>query len=73
MTENCPCALTSAELDVLAMAAGDLPWESGAWVNACFEYLKDTGLVTPTALLTERGRMVYEGIDKTHETGYNMV
>ena len=66
MTENCPCQLTSAELDVLAMVAGDLPWEQGAWVNVCHEFLTESGLVTKASILTERGRMVYEGLDKTH-------
>jgi hypothetical protein len=33
------------DLEVLEMVARQRPWEQGAWVNICYEYLLDLGYV----------------------------
>lgn len=46
------------ELEVLRMLAGVTPWQKGAWVNACVEYLGDIGLCTrfPPYEITQQGK-----------------
>lgn len=43
------------EILVLKMMNGDIPWESGAWVNACVEYLKEGGYCTQEKI-TDKGK-----------------
>lgn len=51
---------TKHERQVLEMVDGSRQWESGAWVNACLEFLRDSGLITEYIgaypALTDAGR-----------------
>jgi hypothetical protein len=46
------------EVEVLEMLAGEREWESGAWVNACIDFLQDFGYCTRGGVLkiTDAGR-----------------
>lgn len=44
------------ERKVLQMANGEIPWEKGAWVNACAEFLASDGLMTNEGHITSEGR-----------------
>lgn len=56
--KNCPCGLTTSEIEVLEMSGGIRPWEQGSWVNACVEFLEGFGLMTRDGDLTKRGQIV---------------
>lgn len=51
--------LTSHEIEVLRMLAGEIPATWGAWVAACLEYLSGVGLCTrgPNYQITDSGRV----------------
>lgn len=48
--------LTSHEIEVLQMLAGEREVESGAWVNACFEFLQEFEYCTRIGTVTDKGR-----------------
>lgn len=48
--------LTPSEYLVLQMAAGHVPWQKGAWVNACAEFLMEDGLINRSTILTNKGK-----------------
>lgn len=50
------------EIKILKMMNGDIPWESGSWVNACFEFLQEMGLSTRAGTITEKGKKFLDGI-----------
>lgn len=51
---------TEHEIKVMKMMAGQIPWESGSWVNACVEFLREMGLCTRVRKLTEKGQKVLD-------------
>lgn len=48
--------LTHHEIKVMKMAGDRIPWEKGAWVNACVEFLSGINYLTKEGYLTEAGR-----------------
>jgi hypothetical protein len=57
--------LTSHEIEVLEMFAGQREWEHGAWVNACCEFLRGFGYVTRAPYrITQKGRDYLKGLKK---------
>lgn len=43
------------EIEVLKMMAGQIEWQHGSWVNACYEFLQEMGLCTRGGRVTEKG------------------
>ena len=66
MKEHLGSNISSYEIQVLRMLNGDIPWESGAWVNACFEFLGNEGLCSRTVpyVITTKGIAWLEEEDK---------
>jgi hypothetical protein len=46
---------TEYEIEVMQMSAGKLPWEKGAWINACVEFLQEAGFMESSGKLTTMG------------------
>ncbi|ESY72081.1 hypothetical protein X740_33540 [Mesorhizobium sp. LNHC221B00] len=58
--------ITPREMQVLEMVAGKRPWaEWGAWLGACLDALRGSGLITDyigsQPSLTDAGRAVLQG------------
>lgn len=57
--------LNEHEVEVLKMVHGVLPWERGAWVNACYEFLQDEGHIQRYRQeLTEKGKKYLEDLNR---------
>lgn len=48
-------SINEHEEEVLRMVAGEIPWERGAWVNACYEFLEEEYFIAGGEL-TEKGK-----------------
>ncbi len=51
--------ITEHEAEVLEMMMGTRPWERGAWVNACYEFLVESGYATRAGEVTKKGEYRY--------------